>query len=86
VYVLDIYSAGEEAIPGVDARWLTERIRSGSPAAVEYVGSIGAGIERAVAEAKSGDVIITLGAGSVWQAGEMLLAALAARPAGVSAS
>jgi UDP-N-acetylmuramate--alanine ligase len=84
LYVLDIYNAGEAAIPGVDAESLMRRIRSVSPAMVEYVGSMDAGIEKVVAEAQPGDVIITLGAGSIWQAGETILARLADLPASVS--
>jgi UDP-N-acetylmuramate--alanine ligase len=68
----------------VDAESLMRRIRSVSPAVVEYVGSMDAGIEQAVAEAQPGDVIITLGAGSIWQAGETILARLADLPASVS--
>jgi UDP-N-acetylmuramate--alanine ligase len=46
---------------------------------VEYAASIDSAVEKASAAAGAGDVIITLGAGSVSQAGEKLLERLASR-------
>ena len=40
---------------------------------VVYVGDLKSGIERLAAEAKDGDLVLTLGAGSVWTAGDELL-------------
>jgi UDP-N-acetylmuramate--alanine ligase len=81
--VLDIYAASEEPIAGVDARGLVEAIRgAGAGTAtvsggVEYAESMAAGVAALVSEAREGDVILTLGAGSVSQASGMLLEALA---------
>jgi UDP-N-acetylmuramate--alanine ligase len=44
---------------------------------VEYAESMAAGVKALARSAKDGDVILTLGAGSVSQAGAMLLEALA---------
>ena len=85
LYVLDIYSASEEPIPGVDSLALVEKIRSAGHTSVEYADSIGSAIERAAADAKPGDAIIALGAGSISQACPKLLEALAARSQGVTA-
>jgi UDP-N-acetylmuramate--alanine ligase len=76
--VLDIYAASEEPIAGVDAAGLADAIRRTGTVggAVEYAESMAAGVEALAARAKEGDVILTLGAGSVSQAGAMLLAAL----------
>jgi UDP-N-acetylmuramate--alanine ligase len=76
--VLDIYAASEEPIAGVDAQGLAEAIRRTETVGgcVEYAESMAAGVEALAARAKEGDVILTLGAGSVSQAGAMLLAAL----------
>jgi hypothetical protein len=41
-------------------------------------------VAKAAAAARTGDAILTLGAGSIWQAGEMILAELALRAAKVS--
>jgi UDP-N-acetylmuramate--alanine ligase len=80
LYVLDVYSAGEEPIAGVNGEEIARRIRSAGKPEVEYVASMEAGVEQAVAGARSGDAILTLGAGSIWQAGEKLLARLAPEP------
>jgi UDP-N-acetylmuramate--alanine ligase len=78
--VLDIYAASEQPIPGVDAAGLVEAIRRTGTVAggVEYAESIAAGVEALARTAREGDVILTLGAGSVSQAGAMLLEALGA--------
>ncbi len=76
VQVLDIYAASEEAIAGVDAVALVQAIsdtRNPTLGAVEYAESMVVAVERLVCEAREGDVILTLGAGSVSQAGPMLL-------------
>jgi UDP-N-acetylmuramate--alanine ligase len=75
--VLDIYAASEEPIAGVDARALVKEIGAAGTGAVEYAASMAEAVDALVHEAKSGDVILTLGAGSVSQAGPMLLDALA---------
>jgi UDP-N-acetylmuramate--alanine ligase len=80
--VLDIYAASEEPIAGVDAQGLVEAIRRASAGTatvgggVGYAESMAKGVEVLAGRARDGDVILTLGAGSVSQAGAMLLAAL----------
>jgi UDP-N-acetylmuramate--alanine ligase len=77
VEVLDIYAASEEPITGVDARALVKEIgASGMGGVVEYAESMGGAVEALVRRAREGDVILTLGAGSVSQAGPMLLESL----------
>ncbi len=78
VQVLDIYAASEQPIPGVDAPTLVEAIRRTGTVAggVEYAESMAAGAEALARAARAGDAILTLGAGSVSQAGALLLAAL----------
>jgi UDP-N-acetylmuramate--alanine ligase len=77
VQVMDIYAASEEPIPGVSAEALVDAIaRTGTVGSVEYAASATAGVERLVLGAKDGDVILTLGAGSVSSAGGLLLEAL----------
>jgi UDP-N-acetylmuramate--alanine ligase len=79
VQVLDIYAASEQPIPGVDARGLVEAIRRTGTVVggVEYAESMAAGVAALAQVAREGDVILTLGAGNVSQAGALLLAALA---------
>jgi len=73
--VLDIYAASEEPIAGIDARGLVEAIqRTGTVAGgAEYAESMAAGARELADLAREGDVILTLGAGSVSQAAAMLL-------------
>jgi UDP-N-acetylmuramate--alanine ligase len=63
VEILDIYAASEEPIPGVTAPALVKSIhhRDG----IAYAASADEAISRALARAKEGDVILTLGAGNV---------------------
>ncbi|HPU73632.1 MAG TPA: cyanophycin synthetase, partial [Bryobacteraceae bacterium] len=73
VFVLDIYAASEKPIEGVSAEALAARIRDFGHKSVEYVGTIERAVEAALAAAKPGDLVLTLGAGNVWQAGDRLL-------------
>jgi UDP-N-acetylmuramate--alanine ligase len=73
VFVMDIYAASEKPIEGVTAEALVERMRQFGHRAVEYVGALPRGVDALYAVAKENDMALTLGAGNVWQAGEMLL-------------
>jgi UDP-N-acetylmuramate--alanine ligase len=74
VQVLDIYAASEEPIKGVDAPAMVHAIGRKE---VQYATSFEEAVNRTVAQAGDGDVIVTLGAGSVSQAAGMVLEALA---------
>jgi len=83
--VVDVYSAGEEPRPGADSPTLTARIRAASQPDAVYAASMEEAVQRVAALAEPGDVILTLGAGNVWRAGDTILEALEARaevPAG----
>jgi UDP-N-acetylmuramate--alanine ligase len=73
VFVMDIYPASEKPIEGVTAEALVERIRQFGHRSVEYVGTLDRGVEELCRVAEDGDAVVTLGAGSVSQAGEKLL-------------
>jgi UDP-N-acetylmuramate--alanine ligase len=75
--VLPIYAASEEPIPGVTAERLAERIKIevGGPR-VEFAPDFAAAVSAIVAAAQEGDLILTLGAGSVSQLAPQILAAL----------
>jgi UDP-N-acetylmuramate--alanine ligase len=73
---MDIYAASEKPIEGVSAESLVERIRQFGHRGAEYVGTMDRGIEAILNAAGDGDLVITLGAGSVSQAGEKILAKL----------
>jgi UDP-N-acetylmuramate--alanine ligase len=69
----DIYPAGEEAVAGVTSEALAEAIASRGHRQVLYAGDLRSAGERLQREVRAGDVVLTLGAGSVWTAGEELL-------------
>jgi UDP-N-acetylmuramate--alanine ligase len=75
VTVLPIYAASEEPLPGITAELLTAKIMT--PAA-KYAPDFPGAIASAVGAAREGDMIMTLGAGSVSQLGPQILAALEA--------
>jgi len=79
VQVLDIYAASEKPIEGVTGEALVARVREISGKLVAYAGSMEEAVARLVADARAGDVIMTMGAGNVSAAGGMLLEGLAAR-------
>ena len=71
--ILDIYAASEKPIEGVTGAALAQRITAAGKAEATYVPSFGAAAERTAALAQPGDLILTLGAGSVSQLGPMIL-------------
>jgi UDP-N-acetylmuramate--alanine ligase len=76
VQVLDIYAASEQPIEGVSGESLAAAIRAQGGGRVVYAASMAEGVARLVEDARPGDMVLTLGAGSVSQAGPMLLEAL----------
>ena len=76
VQVLDIYAASEQPIESISGESLAEAIREKNGGRVMYADSMGEAVERLAADARPGEMILTLGAGSVSQAGPMLLEAL----------
>ncbi len=76
VQVLDIYAASEQPIEGVTGEALAGAIRAQHGGRVMYAASMVEAVERLAADARPGEMVLTLGAGSVSQAGGMLLAAL----------
>jgi UDP-N-acetylmuramate--alanine ligase len=75
VLVTDIYAAGEAPIPGVTAERIVEAARARGQAQVDYAGDLAHAQARLAEVARPGDLVLTLGAGDVWRAGEALLAA-----------
>jgi UDP-N-acetylmuramate--alanine ligase len=72
--LLDVYAASEDAIPGVDAERLAAAIEG-----AQYAGDVQSASERLGTLVKPGDVVLTLGAGNVFAAGEALLRRLEER-------
>jgi UDP-N-acetylmuramate--alanine ligase len=76
VFVLDIYAASEAPIEGVTGRSLAERIRDFGHRSVQYTGTIDQTVDAVVGNVRDHDVVLTLGAGNVWQVGDRILAKL----------
>jgi UDP-N-acetylmuramate--alanine ligase len=76
VAVVDVYAASESPIAGVTSPRLVELMDRYGHKAVSYQGSMEDAIHYAVGQAKEGDVILLLGAGSISQAAEPVLEAL----------
>ena len=74
--VTDIYPAGEAPIPGVTGAWLADAIRAHGHRDVTYVASLDDVPAEVAQRLHPGDLVLTLGAGSIWRAGEALLARL----------
>jgi UDP-N-acetylmuramate--alanine ligase len=76
--VLDIYPAREDPIPGVTSEMITSRLeRPGG-----YEAEPAEALEQIVRRARSGDIIMTVGAGDVTQYGPMLVELLRQKQAG----
>ncbi len=85
VCVLDIYAASEKPIEGISGEKLAERIADGFgrkeghadrpsvDSSVRYVRSFAEAVEAVTSNAALGDMILTLGAGSVSQVGPMIV-------------
>ncbi|MEZ5357077.1 MAG: UDP-N-acetylmuramate--L-alanine ligase [Bryobacteraceae bacterium] len=82
VYVTDIYAASEQPIEGVTGEALARRLFDFGHRGAEFSGSLDRAVEASVDAAAPGDLILTLGAGSVSQAGERILAGLRERQSG----
>jgi UDP-N-acetylmuramate--alanine ligase len=78
IIVLDIYAASEPPIEGVTAEAVVSRIRDNRQPAI-YAPSFEDAVNEAVADAQDGDMIMTLGAGSVSHLAPQLLQALSSR-------
>jgi UDP-N-acetylmuramate--alanine ligase len=76
IVLTDIYSAGEPPIPGITVEALADAIRAAGPVAVHLVKPLDE-VPRAVSGlARGGDLVITLGAGSIGTVGDRILAEL----------
>jgi UDP-N-acetylmuramate--alanine ligase len=79
LFVLDIYAASEKPIEGVSGEALVRAIREKGGRSAQYVSSFAEAVSAAVAVAEAGDMILTLGAGSVSQLGPMIVEKLRER-------
>jgi len=73
ICLLDIYPASEKPIEGITAEVLARRIAGAGKQSVEYASSFSGAVATVAALAQPGDMVLTLGAGSVSQLGAMIL-------------
>jgi UDP-N-acetylmuramate--alanine ligase len=71
--VLPIYAASEKPLEGVDSRRLVESIQAHGHKDVRFMEDMNAAIGMLGELASSQDVVLTLGAGNVYQVGEGFL-------------
>jgi UDP-N-acetylmuramate--alanine ligase len=69
----DIYPAGEDRIEGVESKALFEGIREYGHKDVRYLADKGEIVEHLLRILSPGDLVITLGAGDIWQVSEELV-------------
>jgi len=79
VLIADIYSANEEPIPGITSDALADKIEKFGHHNVRYIGGVEQGKDALLEIVSSGDLVMTLGAGNVWRAGEEFLEAVRKR-------
>jgi len=73
VIVTDIYSAGETPVEGLDGAAVLRAIQAAGHPSVAYEPDLEAIPALLRREIRPGDVVLTLGAGDVWKAGEALI-------------
>jgi UDP-N-acetylmuramate--alanine ligase len=77
--ITDIYAAGEAPIEGVTSELLAAAISTAGHKAVIYSSTLQGGIEFILREARAGDAVLTIGAGSVGRVTEELAMLLESR-------
>lgn len=73
LFILDIYAASEQPIDGITAEVLTENIKKFGHKNVTYIGDIDTATEKVRPALERGDLVITLGAGSVTRLSDEIL-------------
>ena len=76
LFLLDIYPAGEDPIPGVSSRRLYEAMRARGHLEVHYVDRSMSPAREIAKASRQGDLIVTLGAGDINKLGDEVLSAL----------
>jgi UDP-N-acetylmuramate--alanine ligase len=79
VYVTDIYPAGEQPIPGINARTIIDRVEAAGGPEMHHARSFQEMTEEVARHVRKGDMVMTMGAGDIYRAGEMLLDKLSSK-------
>ena len=73
LFMTEIYAASEPSIPGITGSLMMQRIAEHGHRDIVFCPTLEEMAERLAAMVKPGDMVVTLGAGSIWQVGEWLL-------------
>lgn len=73
VYVLDVYPAGEDPIKGAEGEDLARAVAEHGHRGICYCAGVSQALDQVESDLQADDMVLTLGAGSVWQAGDELL-------------
>jgi len=73
VLLTDIYAASEDPIPEIDAERLAREIERYGHRNASYTGDLDHSASKLIETVRPGDLVLTLGAGNVWRAGEDVL-------------
>jgi UDP-N-acetylmuramate--alanine ligase len=82
IVLTDIYAAGEAPLPGITVDVLASAIRRSFPKTLHVVRTLEDVPESVAAIARPGDLVLTLGAGSIGGVGDRILQALREKGAG----
>ena len=77
-FIMDVYAAREEPIPGVSGECISKEAASHGSTHVQFMGDREALTHHLVSSSKSGDVVLTMGAGDIWRLNRDVLAKLEA--------
>jgi len=69
----EIYEAGEEAIPGISGEALYQAVKRRGHLDIEFIPDKTEIAKRLASKVKSGDIVLTLGAGDIYKVGEELI-------------
>jgi UDP-N-acetylmuramate--alanine ligase len=76
LFITDIYPAGEDPIPGITAEALVQEIKKRRGTEVHYVPDRERLVEEVMPMVKPGDIVMTLGAGNIWEVSEAIVEAV----------
>jgi UDP-N-acetylmuramate--alanine ligase len=76
VFITDIYAASEDPIEGISAETLIDAVKRYGHKDVRHAGGVETAAGALLEEVRPGDMVITLGAGNVYRAGEELVESL----------
>ncbi len=76
LFLTEIYGAGEKEIEGINSETLLASIKMHGQRQVYLAESFDAMLDSVLSVLEENDIVLTLGAGNIWQAGEKLLSKL----------